>query len=126
MPVARRSEKPPDKADLHYRPSNSVAYKVERACRTSTTRNRGRNSEAMRLIDRLALASTASGLLGGGVALWLGLHHNSQGEFFIADTGRLDIRYCALVFAAWFAIAGVAALLAALAVRGIVRVFRRG
>jgi hypothetical protein len=79
----------------------------------------------MRLIDKLALASSGVGLLSGAGALWLGLHHNPQGEFFIADTGRLDLEYCAMVFGAWFAGVGVVTLLVALAVTVVVRALRR-
>jgi hypothetical protein len=79
----------------------------------------------VRLVDKLALVSSGVGLLGGAGALWLGLRHNPQGEFFLADSGRVDFKYCAMVFGAWFAVVGVATLVVALAVTGVVRALRR-
>jgi hypothetical protein len=79
----------------------------------------------VRVIDKLALVSSGGGLLGGAAALWLGVRHNSQAEFFVADTGRLDLKYCAMVFGAWFAVAGLVTFLVALAVTGVIRALRR-
>jgi hypothetical protein len=75
----------------------------------------------VRLIDKLTLVASGGGIVGGGAALWMGLRHNPQGEFFVGDTGRLDLRYCGMVFGAWFAVAGFATLLVALAVTAVLR-----
>lgn len=95
-------------------------------CRGSTTLNPGwRSNRAVRLVDKLALVSSGFGLIGGAGALWLGMRHNAQGEFFLSDTGRIDIKYCAMVFGAWFAVVGVATLLVGLVLTRAVRAFRR-
>ena len=40
----------------------------------------------------------------GGLMLHVGLQHNPQMEFFDSETGKVDYRYCLLVFGIWFAI----------------------
>lgn len=49
---------------------------------------------------RLLAAACCVGLALGGVMLWLGLLHDPQSEFHLAD-GGVDYGYCLLVFASW-------------------------
>lgn len=66
---------------------------------------------------RVLTTSVIAGVVLGAVMLALGIQHNTQGEF-ISDTGSYDLRYCVLIFGAWFvvgaALGGVGHLLARL------------
>ncbi len=79
----------------------------------------------MRLIDKLALVSSGGGIIGGAAALWMGLKHNPQGEFFVGGSDHLDLKYCGMVFGAWFAIVGVATFLVSMVVAALVRALSR-
>jgi hypothetical protein len=57
----------------------------------------------------------------GAIAVALGIEHNMQSEFVDAS-GKLDLLYCAQIFASWFALA----LLPAGAVAWLIRRLRSG
>jgi hypothetical protein len=76
-------------------------------------------------LRRLSMIAAGAGVVGGVAALWVGLQHNPQGEFFIADTGQIDYGYCALIFGSWFGVAGVGAFVVAAAAVAIFRLVAR-
>lgn len=79
----------------------------------------------MTIITRIALVAIASGAAAGAAALWLGLRHNTQGEFFVSGTEQIDYTYCALVFGSWFTGVGVAAFTVATVVFAAATLIRR-
>jgi hypothetical protein len=54
-----------------------------------------------RFAVRYLIAGIASGVTVGITALYLGIQHNTQGEFF-NDVGELDLWYSFNVFISWF------------------------
>lgn len=56
----------------------------------------------LKFIVRLALIAAAIGVVVAALMLWLGMRHNSQGEFYVPETNQIDLGYAVKVFAYWF------------------------
>lgn len=48
------------------------------------------------------LGAVCIGFACAAAALTIGMRHNPQGEFYDLSTGRVDVAYCATLFAGWF------------------------
>jgi len=76
------------------------------------------------LLFKVFVTSAAFGALFGAYFLYVGIAHDSQGEF-VTESGQFDILYCIEIFGAWFVVGSILGVVACFAVNMVIKLFRR-
>jgi hypothetical protein len=84
----------------------------------------GKRCEMKRSLARMLAISAIFGTALGVYFLYVGIGHNTQGEF-VGDSGQVDILYCIKVFGAWFVVGAVLGTSAYLLWNAAMKVWRR-